>query len=271
MQVPFTSHAFKHPRATHSALDVLGYRRNGAPIYTIAGGNGEGEGASGSGGQAGAGESGASGQGESGTAAQGSGQGGQQSGKESGTSGSGTGEAVDWEAKYKETLGHSREWEKRAKENKSAAEKGTEAAAELEKIRQQNMSEQEKAVAEAEKAGRTAAAQEAQAEIDKRDARLRELTLKDAVRDRADKHSVKPAALLNSLSFRERIADLDPADKTFGANLDDAIKAELKDHPEFGVQSAGKSGGDLSGGTGEGSAKQRPTSLSAAVRGTFNT
>lgn len=269
MQVPFTrSRAFKHPLATYSALDVLGYRRNGAPIYAIAGGNGEGEGASGSGGQAGAGESGASGQGEGGTAAS---QSGQPAGKESGKSGSGTGEAIDWEAKYKETLGHSREWEKRAKENKSAAEKGAEAAAELEKIRQQNMSEQEKAVAEAEKAGRTAAAQEAQAEIEKRDARLRELTLREAVRDRADKHSAKPAALLNSLSFRERIADLDPADKTFGANLDDAIKAELKDHPEFGVQTAGKSGADLSGGTGEGAAKQRPTSLSAAVRGTFNT
>lgn len=30
---------FKHPLARHSALDVLGYRRNGSPIYTIAGGS----------------------------------------------------------------------------------------------------------------------------------------------------------------------------------------------------------------------------------------
>ncbi|MEY2244693.1 hypothetical protein AB8A21_17570 [Streptomyces sp. BF23-18] len=193
MQVPFArSRAFKHPLATHSALNVLGHRRNGAPIYAIAGGNGEGEGGSESGGQAGAGESGESGQSEGGTAAAGSGQGGQQPGGESGQSGSGTGGGTDWKA-------HAREWEKRAKANAKAAEDGAKAAAELDKIRQQNMSEQEKAVAAAEKAGRTAAAQEAQAEIDKRDARLCELTIKDAVRDRADKHGAKAVALLDSL------------------------------------------------------------------------
>ncbi|MEU7366629.1 hypothetical protein AB0B92_13700 [Streptomyces hygroscopicus] len=35
----------KHPRATHSPGTIFGHRRNGAPIYAIAGGNGEGEGA----------------------------------------------------------------------------------------------------------------------------------------------------------------------------------------------------------------------------------
>lgn len=266
MQVPFAhSHAYRHPLATHSALDVLGYRRNGAPIYAIAGGNGEGEGASASAAQGGQADSGASGQGEGGTAAEGASQGGQQPGQDSGKPASDSEGGTDWKA-------HAREWEKRAKANAKAAEDGTKAAAELEKIRQQNMSDQEKAVAAAEKAGRTAAAQEAQAEIEKRDARLRELTIKDAVRDRADKHGAKAAALLDSLSFRARIADLDPADKKFGANLDDAIKAAVKDNPgSYAAQTAGQSGGDLSGGTGEGAARQRPTSLSAAVRGTFNT
>ena len=32
------------------------------------------------------------------------------------------GEPIDWEAKYKEALGHSRDWEKKAKANKAAAE-----------------------------------------------------------------------------------------------------------------------------------------------------
>lgn len=32
-------HRFKHPQATHAAMTVLGYRRNGAPIYAIAGGS----------------------------------------------------------------------------------------------------------------------------------------------------------------------------------------------------------------------------------------
>lgn len=266
MQVPFArSRAFKHPLATHSALDVLGYRRNGAPIYAIAGGNGEGEGASASAAQGGQADSGASGQGEGGTAAEGASQGGRQPGQDSGKPASDSEGSTDWKA-------HAREWEKRAKANAKAAEEGTKAAAELEKIRQQNMSEQEKAVAAAEKAGRTAAAQEAQAEIEKRDAQLRELTVRDAVRERADKHGAKASALLDSVSFRARIADLDPTAKTFGANLDDAIKAAVKDNPGvFAVQPAGQSGPDLSGGTGEGAARQRPTSLSAAVRGAFNT
>lgn len=34
----------------------------------------------------------------------------------------GNGEETDWEAKYKEALGHSRDWEKKAKANKAAAD-----------------------------------------------------------------------------------------------------------------------------------------------------
>ncbi len=267
MQVPFArSRAFKHPHATHTALDVLGYRRNGGPIYAIAGGSGEGEGGSESGGQPGSGEPGQSGQGDGGNTAGGSGRGGQQSGTESGQSGSGAGQGgggTDWEAKYKETLAHSREWEKRAKANSTAAE-------ELEKLKNAQMTEQEKAVAAAEKAGRTAAAQESQAEIDKRDAQLRELTVRDAVRDRAEKHGAKASALLDSVSFRQKIADLDPSAKTFGANLEEAIKAAVQDNPAFAVQTAGKSGGDLSGGTGEGAAK-RAGSLSGAIANHYQT
>ncbi|GAQ52069.1 hypothetical protein [Streptomyces acidiscabies] len=253
---------FKHPLARHSALDVLGYRRNGSPIYAIAGGSGEGEG--GSGGQSGSGESGQSGQGDTGGSGTAGDQGGQQSGQGSGQPGSGSGEATDWEAKYREAVGHSREWEKRAKTNSGAAE-------ELEKLKAASMTEQEKAVAQAEKAGRMAAAQEAQAEIEKRDAQLRELTVRDAVRERAEKHGAKAAALLDSLSFRQKIADLDPAAKTFGANLDDAIKAVVKDNPAFATQTAGRSGGDLSGGTGEGAAKKRGGSLAGAIQNHYQT
>ncbi|PLS30095.1 heavy metal transporter [Bifidobacterium margollesii] len=44
---------------------------------------------------------------------------------------------TDWEAKYRETLAHSREWEKRAKDNKAAA-------AELEKLKESTLSESER-------------------------------------------------------------------------------------------------------------------------------
>ena len=47
------------------------------------------------------------------------------------------GDPIDWEAKYKEALGHSRDWEKKAKANKAAAD-------ELEKLKESQMSETEK-------------------------------------------------------------------------------------------------------------------------------
>ncbi|MGQ4358558.1 hypothetical protein [Streptomyces sp. SAS_272] len=262
MQVPFTRSSFRHPLATHSALDVLGYRRNGAPIYAIAGGSSEGEGGSESGGQSGSGESGESGQGgsEGGNAA--AGQGGQQS--EQGSSESGSGKDDDWKA-------HARKWEERAKENKAEADKGKAALAELEKIRQQNLSAQEKAVEDAEKAGRTAAEQESAKVIETKDATIRDLTAQLAVYGRAEKQGVKVAPLLNSRAFYDALSKLDPATSGFGDKLDALIKAELKDNPSIAVQTAGKSGPDLSGGTGEGAAKKRGGSLAGAIENHYQT
>ena len=56
-----------------------------------------------------------------------------------------TEENVDWKAKYEEMRKHARGWEEKAKANKGAAD-------ELEKLKVQNLSEQEKAIARAEKA-----------------------------------------------------------------------------------------------------------------------
>jgi hypothetical protein len=52
---------------------------------------------------------------------------------------------VDWKAKYEEMRTHARDWESKAKANKDAAQ-------ELEKLKAANLSEQEKAIARAEKA-----------------------------------------------------------------------------------------------------------------------
>ncbi|MFJ6061608.1 hypothetical protein ACIQHU_01065 [Streptomyces tendae] len=262
MQVPFTRRAFRHPLATHSALDVLGYRRNGSPIYAIAGGSDEGDGGS---------ESGQSGSGDGGQSAQGDGNGsglsgdqdGQQSGQESGESGSQSGDK-DWKA-------HAREWEKRAKENKAEADKGAAAVAELEKLRKARLTDQEKAVEEAEARGRTAAAEESAKEITARDAKIKDLSSQLAVYGRAEKHSVKVAPLLNSRSFYEALGKLDPDSSGFGDKLDALIKAELKANPAIALQTAGKSGGDLSGGTGEGGAKQRAGSLAGAITNHYQT
>lgn len=108
--------------------------------------------------------------------------------------------------------------------------------------------------------------------ITEKDSVIRAKDVELAVWARADKQSAKAGALLDSRSFVKAIAELDPSAKGFTTALDDAIKAAVKENPAFAAAApAGKSGGDLSGGSGEGGTKQRPTSLSAAVRGTFGT
>lgn len=65
---------------------------------------------------------------------------------------------TDWESKYREAVAHSREWEKRAKANKGAAD-------ELEKLKAEQMTEAERERARADKAEAALAA--AQAERDR--------------------------------------------------------------------------------------------------------
>jgi hypothetical protein len=108
--------------------------------------------------------------------------------------------------------------------------------------------------------------------ISEKESVIRAKDVELAVWSRADKLSAKAGALLDSRAFVAKLATLDPSEKGFQTALDQAIKDAVKENNAFSAsQSAGQSGGDLSGGTGEGGAKQRPTSLSAAVRGSFNT
>lgn len=123
-------HPFKHPLATHAAMTVLGYRRNGAPIYTIAGGNGEGEGDGGTTPPAPAGDQGTPPAPATQPPAE-------------AKPATGDGDGTDWKT-------HAREWEKRAKAN----------SAELDKLRKAQMTDQEKAIADAEAKGRQNAAAE---------------------------------------------------------------------------------------------------------------
>ncbi|MFH9403265.1 hypothetical protein ACH4JS_26470 [Streptomyces sp. NPDC017638] len=92
-----------------------------------------------------------------------------------------------------------------------------------------------------------------------------------AVWGRADKLQAKAGALLDSRSFLSAISNLDPSDKGFKAALDQAIKDAVKENPAFAAQTAGKSGGDLSGGTGEGAAKKRGGSLAGAIANHYQT
>lgn len=62
-----------------------------------------------------------------------------------GAAGQQEGEPTDWQAKYNAMRAHSREWEKKARENQGAAD-------ELEKLRESQESEREKAEKRAQKA-----------------------------------------------------------------------------------------------------------------------
>ncbi|MFG2780818.1 hypothetical protein ACGFY7_23560 [Streptomyces prunicolor] len=108
--------------------------------------------------------------------------------------------------------------------------------------------------------------------LTEKDAALRAKDVQLAVHARAEKHQAKATALLNSVSFLASIKDLDPSATGFGADLDEAIKKELKNNPTVAAtQSAGKSGADLSGGTGEGAAKKRSGSLAGAISDHYQT
>lgn len=102
--------------------------------------------------------------------------------------------------------------------------------------------------------------------LSQKDAALRAKDVELAVWSRADKLKAKAGALLDSRSFVAAISELDPSDKGFQADLDKAIKDAVDGNKAFAVTPpAGKSGADLSGGTGEGAAKQRGGSLSGAI------
>lgn len=201
-------HPFRHPLATHSPLDVLGYRRNGSPIYAIAGGNGEGEGASG-------------------TTPPPSGEGTPPAtppappapAPPAATPPEG-GDGTDWKA-------HAREWEKRAKANAKAQE-------ELEKLRKANMSEQEKAVTEAEARGRTAAATEY-------GQRLAAAEFRAAVAS-AGVDLGEAADLIDTRQFVAEDGDVDTK----------AIQAAVKKLAKLAPKGAGRSGADMGGAGGSG-------------------
>jgi hypothetical protein len=92
-----------------------------------------------------------------------------------------------------------------------------------------------------------------------------------AVHSLADKHQAKAAVLLDSRSFVKAIRELDPAAGDFTTQLDAAIKTAVSNNPSFrsGPQ-AGRSGADLTGGTGE-ATKERPKTLGAAISGHYQT
>jgi hypothetical protein len=93
---------------------------------------------------------------------------------------------------------------------------------------------------------------------------VKSLTVELAAFKAAGKHEANPAALLDSRSFLESVAGLDPAAEDFGTKLDAAIKAAVDGNQQLRAVPGAprRGGGDFAGGP---STEGRPTSLGQAV------
>lgn len=92
----------------------------------------------------------------------------------------------------------------------------------------------------------------------------RELSVQLALYDHADKHGANPTALRDSVSFMKSLAGLDPTAADFGTKLDDAIKTAVEANQQLRMVPGAprRGGGEFNGAPG---ATGRPTSLGQAV------
>ncbi|MBP5931833.1 hypothetical protein F3K39_28270 [Streptomyces sp. LBUM 1479] len=244
---------FRHPLATHAAGTVLGQRRNGSPIYAIAGGSGEGEGGSG-----------------------GTPPGAPPAGNPATPPGTPPAQppaappadpwaSFQWDGKV-ESLP-----EPVAKVIRDArAEAGKERTTAKENAAKEAREALLKELGLV-KADETPDPAKLAAEIGDKDTRIgslegsvRSLTVELAAYKAAPKHEANAAALLDSRAFMESVAGLDPTAADFATKLDDAIKDAVDTNQQLrmvpGVPRRG--GGDFPGGPGT---TGRPTSLGQAV------
>lgn len=97
----------------------------------------------------------------------------------------------------------------------------------------------------------------------------RETAVKLAVFQKAATHKGDPKALLDSNTFLAKVKDLDPTADDFESNVDAAIKAAVEANPKLkAAPAAGKGGAEFNGGSGEGA--KRPTSLTEAVKRSYD-
>ncbi|MFF1790757.1 hypothetical protein ACFVX9_30370 [Kitasatospora sp. NPDC058243] len=253
-----THTSFRHPLASHPAGAILGYRRDGRPIRVIAGGNGEGEGA------------GSTATGDSGTVQQ------ADSGQPSaapetpkpGPSAKADDDSAATIARLERDLAAVRNEAAKARVAKqTAAEQATtDLTQKLARALGLVQDDTPPDPAELTKKIETQTGRIGQLE---QELRTRQVEL--AVHAAAVRQQAKPELLLDSRSFAKTLTALDPAAADFTTQLDAAIKAAVDANQNLrSVPQAGRSGADLTGGTGE-ATKTRPTTLGAAIRGHYDT
>lgn len=241
---------FLHPLQTHAAGTILGYRRDGRPIYPIAGGSGEG----------------------------GGGSGGNQPPAPPASPPTPAPPAPAAPPAPPADPWASFQWDGKVESlPEPVAKVIREARAEAGKER---TTAKENAAKEAReqllkelgllKPDETPDPAKLAAELGDKDTRIgglegtvRSLTVELAAYKAAPKHEANAAALLDSRSFMESVAGLDPTAADFATKLDDAIKAAVEANQQLrGGQVPRRGGGDFPGGPGT---TGRPTSLGQAV------
>ncbi|WP_406412074.1 hypothetical protein OG923_24400 [Streptomyces halstedii] len=241
-----TTAPFRHPLATHAAGAVLGYRVDGRPIYAIAGGDGTGEGDGGGDG----GQNGAEGKGDGST--EGKGDGGQDpADQKPGTEDESTLPA--WAQAALKTA--------RAEAGKARVTAKQKAADDA----RTDLLKQFTALIDPSKADQPATADQLTQQLADSQKAARETAVHLAAYKAAQTEQVRADRLLNSRTFTDRLAALDPAADDFGDQLKAAIKAEVTTDPDlYKARPAGavKGGADF-GGTGP--APKKPATLHDAI------
>ncbi|MER8086610.1 hypothetical protein ABTZ57_16105 [Streptomyces sp. NPDC094048] len=236
--------AFRHPLATHAAGTVLGHRRDGRPIYAIAGGDGTGEGGQGQGSDGGRNgtDSGASGQQQ--------GEGGQDpAGQQQSTAEQDESTLPAWaQAALKSA---------RAEAGKSRTTAKANAA---EQAKQQLAQEIGKALGLVPGDTPPDPAQLTQ-QLTESQQQARQTAVELAVYRSAHAAGADPDALLDSRQFAASLADIDPSDTDAVAA---AIKAAVTANPKLGTTPTGpaRGGADFSG---SGTSERKPATLHDAI------
>ena len=248
MQVPFTRRAFRHPRASHSALDVLGYRRNGSPIYAIAGGSDEGDASSGT--DASSADTGDAGEQDSQE---------QKDTAEEKVDDSKSAKTQDDDADSKKPArdgdggtdwkAHARKWEQRAKENaesqKAAVEKAVKEATEKQ---QYELAKSLGLVKDDDKTPPDPA--KLQTQVETLQSKYADKAAEAAIYRGASKHSANAERLRDSRSFLSSLKGLDPTADDYDSQVAKAIKKAVDDDPHFRAsQAPARNSSDFSGST----------------------
>lgn len=110
---------------------------------------------------------------------------------------------------------------------------------------------------------------EAQKQAQDRDAELRTLRIERAAEKAARTHQADVDALLDSRSFAQKLANLDPSDGGFADALDELVKTTVESNPKYKATgpAPAASSADFSSGTGE--KRKRPSGLFDAVSRTY--